>query len=189
MRVSAFLNRVRSSAYLQTGPWIPTRHEPAFRQYDRGHSVNHTTDHQCCRHPSWNMTPRHGTRELCCCTKCFAVELHPLGVFKTAPTHPVLPMTNVLPCTGCATFIWHCLEDKCEVWDCTVYYSYDMSMRGIYRKSALPWQLDSSERKGRQSAEWSQRLSCGIQPGDPSHTSAPSSHCSRAGGDRKSGLD
>lgn len=55
-------------------------------------------------------------------------------------------------------------------------------------RHTLPWQLDSSERKGRQSAEWSQRLSSGIQPGEPSHTSSPSSHCSRAGGDRKRGL-
>lgn len=65
--VCVFLNRVRSSAYLQTGPWAPTRHEPPFRQYAQGHSVNHRreTDHQSCRHPSparWSMTlPRWST--------------------------------------------------------------------------------------------------------------------------------
>lgn len=57
----------------------------------------------------------------------------------------------------------------------------------LEREGALPWQLDSSERKGRQSAKWSQRLSSGTQPGEPSHTSSPSSHCSRAGGDRERG--
>lgn len=45
----------------------------------------------------------------------------------------------------------------------------------------LPWQLDSSEWNGRQSSEWSQRFATGIQLGDPSHTSSPSSHCSSAG--------
>lgn len=67
MCVCVFLNGVRSSAYLQTGPWLPTRHEPPFRQYAQGHSVNHRreTDHQSCRHPSparWSMTlPRWNT--------------------------------------------------------------------------------------------------------------------------------
>lgn len=49
-------------------------------------------------------------------------------------------------------------------------------------RNMLPWQLDSSERKGRQSAVRSQRFWSGTQPGKPSHTSSPSSHCSRAGG-------
>lgn len=49
-------------------------------------------------------------------------------------------------------------------------------------KNTLRRQLDSSERKARQSAELSQRFWSGMQAGGSSHTSSPSSHCSRAGG-------